>query len=120
MLNVKKLLVKILTRNLLIKDVEGSTTTAVAANGGTAWLQVRCPANITPVAVVGYYLYGGYECSVYNETLGHDSNGYYASFALRNGSSSVNNVKITACFLYWGGVLHNWFTVNHRKVVAVC
>ena len=104
MLDVKKLLTKILTRNLTIKTVANSTATSVAANGGTAWAQVRYPSGTTPLAVVGYYLDGGYGCSVYNVSLGHDSNGYYASFALRNGSTSTNSVKITAHFLCWGGI----------------
>lgn len=103
MLNVKKLLTKVLMRNLSIQTVSNSTAVSVPANGGTQWAQVRCPSTIKPIAVVGYYLDGGYGCSVYNASLAQDSQGYYASYALRNGSSSVNSVKVSAHFLYWGG-----------------
>ena len=99
MLNVKALLTKILTKDIKVESIAQTSATSVGANGGTAWTQVRIPSTITPIAIVGYYLDGGSGCSVYNVSVGHDSNGYYGSFALRNGQSTVNSVKITAYVL---------------------
>lgn len=103
MLNVKKTLTNLMNNVVKVESVSQTTATTVTANGGTAWTQVRCPSTINPLCVVGYYLEGGSGCSVYNMSLGHDSNGYYGSFALRNGQSSANSVKITAHFLCRGG-----------------
>ena len=83
--------------NVVSNTMENGTT--IAANGGTAWLQVYCPSGYTPIGIVGYYLNGGSGCSVYNMGISSDPNGYFGSFALRNGQSTANTVKVTAYFL---------------------
>ena len=101
MLNVKKVLTKII--NAHIEKVTASSATSVLANGGTAWIRVDIPSNINPICIVGYYLENGSGCSVYNISLGSDANGKYASFAVRNAQSTINNVTITVHILAWGG-----------------
>lgn len=124
MLNVKALLTKILTKDIKVESIAQTSATSVGGNGGTAWTQVRIPSTITPIAIVGYYLDGGSGCSVYNVSVGHDSNGYYGSFALRNGQSTTNSVKITAHVLCRvGGVirtLKNAISNLYREGVATC
>ena len=77
------------------KSVTQSTAVSVSANGGTAWTQVPFPSSGTPIAIGGYYLDGGYGCSVYAMYL----TATYASFAIRNGSSSTLSVKITCHYI---------------------
>lgn len=122
MLNIKKTLTKIL--GLRIVRVTASSATSVAANGGTAWLRADIPANIKPICVCGYYLSGGSGCTVYNMALGHDSQGDYASFAVRNAQSTANSVTLNADILTWGGVFNKQYYVNPLtpcyKGVGVC
>ena len=89
-----------------VEKFTASSATSVSANGGTAWIQVRIPSGYEPVCIVGYYLNGGSGCSVYNEAIAKDSNGYYCSFALRNGQSSVNTVTIDAYVLCKQSLTH--------------
>ena len=89
-----------------VEKITASSATSVSANGGTAWIQVRIPSGYEPVCIVGYYLNGGSGCSVYNEAIAKDSNGYYCSFALRNGQSSVNTVTIDAYVLCKQSLTH--------------
>ena len=89
-----------------VKKYTASSATSVAANGGTNWLQVRLPSTINPISVVGYYLNGGSGCSVYNISLGEDSNGKYASFALRNGSTTTASVTADVFVLCWDAVIN--------------
>ena len=103
MLNVKKMLTKLMNNDVTVVSSTMTTATSVSANGGTAWAQVDCPSGYTPIGIVGYYLNGGSGCSVYNMVVSSNSSGYYASFALRNGQSTTNTVKITAYFLCRGG-----------------
>ena len=121
MLNIKKVLTKILKTH--IETVAAASATSVAANGGTAWIRVDIPAALKPIAVVGYYLDGGSGCTPYNIALGHDSAGDYASFAIRNTQTTVNNVTIRAHILVWG-VFNNPYYVNPRlplrKGAVVC
>ena len=89
-----------------VEKFTASSATSVSANGGTAWIQVRIPSGYTPICVVGYYLNGGSGCAVYNEALASDSNGYYASFALRNSQSTANSVTIDAYILCKQSLTH--------------
>lgn len=103
---MKKITTLLNASRLKVETVRNSSAISVGANGGTAWGQVRIPSDVKPICIVGYYLDGGGGCSVYNVSLGKDSNGYYGSFALRNGQSTTNNVKITAHVLCMvGGVV---------------
>lgn len=120
MLNTKKLLTKLLRRKLVVQRVQAASATNVAANGGTAWVQVQFPSTLKPICVCGYYLDGGSGCTVYNMSCTDT----YASFALRNAQSTANSVKVAVDVLTWGGVLLNKIYVNLltpcRKVVGVC
>lgn len=83
----------------IVKYYTATSATSVSANGGTAWFQVRVDSADDPVAIVGYYLNGGSGCSVYNLALQTDSNGRYASFAVRNGASTTSSITATVYVL---------------------
>ena len=83
------------SKKLGIKYVTASTAESVTANGGTHWFQIPFPSDATPICICGYYLNGGSGCSVYAMYL-TDS---YASFALRNGSTTNASVIITCYYL---------------------
>lgn len=95
MLNLKKLLTKVLNRtNFRIVTVESSAFNMTGS--GTNWVTVPLPSSGRAIAVQGYYIIGNTLAHTYSINL--TSNG--AQFALRNGSSTaVNGVKINAYYL---------------------
>lgn len=94
MLNQKELDTKILNhikfRNV---DVEMTTTTTVPANG-TAWVSVPLPSSGKPIAIVGWYITGGW---VYPYFVQLTNTG--GSLGIKNTSSSAQNVTITLRYL---------------------
>ena len=95
--SIKKLLVKVLKRaNLRVIETTGSSATSVAANGGTAWLTAPIPTNCTVIYPIGYYLSGGYNCSVY--AIGINS-AHLGTVAVRNNGSAAQSVTLTMRYL---------------------
>ena len=72
-----------------------SASTSINANT-TSWVNVSKPSNSTPIAVVGYYVNGAQQISVYNMTMDENGTG---SFAIRNNSSSKATFTLKVQFL---------------------
>ena len=94
-LGMKKLLYKMLQRsNIRQVKVEGSAFNVTAS--GTQWVTVPLPSDGEAIAVVGWYIFGGTNCSIYNMQLVGDG----AQFALKNMSATaITGANITAYYL---------------------
>lgn len=96
MLNIKKLLTKILKQtSYRIVSVTATSATSVPSNT-TKWLSVPLPASGRVIAVAGYYLTNGTTCSVYAIGTWDTSS---ASVAVRNYGSSAQSVTPTVYYL---------------------
>lgn len=96
MLDIKKLLTKILKQtSYRIVSVSATSATSVSSNT-TKWLSVPLPTSGRVIAVVGYYLNGGATCSVYSIGTWSTSG---ASVAVRNYGSSAQNVTTTVYYM---------------------
>ena len=109
MLDVKKLLTKILQR-ITMKTVTVTGTT----NGNGALYLSTIPTNANIVCIrssssdhlaIPFY---------------YSNSTWYAKVVLWRTLANVNSTSVTLTVRYWGGVLHNLFTVNPCKGVAVC
>lgn len=95
MVDVKALLAKIIKHlNFRTVTVTATSATSIASNSA-AWIKVPLPSNGTAIAIVGYYLSGGFTCSIYSIELLSDG----AMFALRNYDSAARSVTISARYL---------------------
>lgn len=95
MLNLKKLLTKILARTNF-RIATGTSAPFNQTAGGTNWVTCPLPTSGKAIAVVGYYIAGNTLSTVYNMSLTTSG----ASFAIRNqGTGQVNNVTIQAHYL---------------------
>ena len=122
MLDIKKTLAE--TLNVVKNPVIASNSSAVSVS-----LPASDSTNVdVSMEKPGYVLVGiiGVTTSGTGATLGQISsfrllNNTTVRVTLRNTTATARSYSLSVRGLYIrGGVLHNLFTVNHRKVVAVC
>ena len=95
MLNLKKLLTKILARTNF-RITTGTSASFNLTAGGTTWVTCPLPTSGKAIAVVGYYIGGSTQITIYNMSLGTSG----ASFAVRNqGTAQATNATIQAHYL---------------------
>ncbi len=95
MLNLKKLLTKILARTNF-RIVTGTSEPFNMTAGGTNWVTCPLPTSGKAIAVVGYYINGNPQATIYSINLVASG----ASFAVKNqGTVQLSNVKIEAHYL---------------------
>ena len=88
-ISVKQILLALLKRsNLRVIEVASSTSTTIAANG-TAWISAPLPQDCTVIYPIGYYLSGGWACSVYAIGINNSNQG---TLAIRNNGTSAQTV----------------------------
>lgn len=123
MLDVKKLLAKILQcLNGTCVVNSFSKAVSLSANGyGSYTINVN-KSGYTPLGIVGLAPSGGGSGSARVAQFEIQSDNYIHFFVWNMSNSSVTwTIWFKVLYLKnWGGVLHKRFTVNHRKVVAVC
>lgn len=97
MLDVKKLLTKLLKRTNFRIVTNTSSAFTISANN-TTWVQVSVPSGQgRPIAVVGYYIINGWYLNVYNLSLVGTTR---ADVALYNPSTSATGtITVTVYFL---------------------
>lgn len=96
-ISVKQILLALLKRsNLRVIEVTASSATSVAANGGTAWITVPPPEDCTVIFPIGYYLSGGWNCSVYSIGIDNSNQG---KIAIRNNGTAAQTVTATIRYL---------------------
>ena len=94
MLNVKKLLTKIL-KAITYSRVETISAETTIAAGGTAWISVPYPSK-TPLAIVGHYIQGTNNTKIIIYAQQFATNNAFA--ACSNTATSQAKIKVT---YYW-------------------
>ena len=94
MLNIKKLLTKILNA-ITYSRVETTSAETTIAAGGTAWISVPYPSK-TPLAIAGYYVQGTNNTKTIIYAQQFATNNAFA--ACSNTATSQAKIKVT---YYW-------------------
>ena len=95
MLNIKKLLTKLCGR-VNYRIISSTSSPFSLAASGTKWVSCPLPSSGTVIAVIGYYIGGATQVSLYNISLAQNG----ASFAIRNyGTTELTNITIQAHYL---------------------